>query len=144
MCKKVYLQNYTHFPSHCGEAQNYTAAHFKLHVADLLFCMLYEAITQEYPCIFISSAYTRTSGDCPLFGVESQRIPHCTGEFKSKSSVHLRYEDRASLRGGILYPFVYQLLTRGHVGGVVTHWSPTSEVGRSDPGPYVGKLVVAY
>ena len=27
---------------------------------------------------------------------------------------------------------------------MVTHWPPTSEMGGSNPGPYVGKLVVAY
>ena len=32
----------------------------------------------------------------------------------------------------------------GHGGAVVTHLPPTSEVGGSNPGPYVGKLVVAY
>ena len=31
-----------------------------------------------------------------------------------------------------------------HGGAVVTHFPPTSEVGGSKPGPYVGKLVVAY
>ena len=33
---------------------------------------------------------------------------------------------------------------RGQGGAVVTHLSPTSEVGGSNPGPYVGKLVVSY
>ena len=32
----------------------------------------------------------------------------------------------------------------GHGGSVVTHSPPTSEVGGSNPGPYMGKLVVAY
>ena len=32
----------------------------------------------------------------------------------------------------------------GHDGTVVTHSPPTSEVRGSNPGPYVGKLVVAY
>ena len=31
-----------------------------------------------------------------------------------------------------------------HSGEVVTHSPRTSEVGSSNPGPYVGKLVVAY
>ena len=31
----------------------------------------------------------------------------------------------------------------GPFGAVVTHSHPTSEVSRSNPGPYVGKLVVA-
>ena len=34
--------------------------------------------------------------------------------------------------------------TGGHGGAEVTHLPPTSEVGGSNPGPYVGKLVVAY
>ena len=29
-----------------------------------------------------------------------------------------------------------------HGGAVVTHWPPTSEVGGSNPEPYVGKMVV--
>ena len=33
---------------------------------------------------------------------------------------------------------------RGHGRAVVTYLPPTSEVGGSNPGPYVGKLVVAY
>ena len=33
---------------------------------------------------------------------------------------------------------------RGHSGAVVTHSPPTSEVSGSNPGPYVGKLAVAY
>ena len=33
---------------------------------------------------------------------------------------------------------------RGHGGAVVTHLPPTSEVGSSNPKPYVRKLVVAY
>ena len=33
---------------------------------------------------------------------------------------------------------------RGHSGAVVTHSPPTSEVGGSNTGPYVGKLIVAY
>ena len=33
---------------------------------------------------------------------------------------------------------------RGQGGTLVTHSPPTSEVGGSNPGPYVGKLVVAY
>ena len=36
------------------------------------------------------------------------------------------------------------MLMRGHGGAVVTHSPPTSEVWGSNPGPYVGKLVVAY
>ena len=32
----------------------------------------------------------------------------------------------------------------GHVGAVVTHSLPTSEVGGSNPVPYVEKLAVAY
>ena len=32
----------------------------------------------------------------------------------------------------------------GHGGKVVTHSTPPSEVGGSNTGPYVGKLVVAY
>ena len=32
----------------------------------------------------------------------------------------------------------------GHGGAVVTHSPPTSEVGGSNPRPYVEKLVVAY
>ena len=35
-------------------------------------------------------------------------------------------------------------MTCKHGGAVVTHSSPTSEVGGSNPGPYVGKFVVAY
>ena len=31
-----------------------------------------------------------------------------------------------------------------HCAAVVTHSPPTPEVGSSNPGPYVGKLVVAY
>ena len=34
--------------------------------------------------------------------------------------------------------------TRGHGGTVVTHLPPTSEVGSSNPEPYVGKLEAAY
>ena len=37
-----------------------------------------------------------------------------------------------------------QLNGRGHGGPVVTHSPANSEVGGSNPGPYVGKLVVAY
>ena len=33
---------------------------------------------------------------------------------------------------------------RGHSDAVVKHSPPTYEVGGSIPGPYVGKLVVAY
>ena len=33
---------------------------------------------------------------------------------------------------------------RGHGGAVVTHLTPTCEVGGSNPEPYVGKLVVSY
>ena len=32
----------------------------------------------------------------------------------------------------------------GHSGAVVTHSAPTSDVGGSNPGRYVGKLAVAY
>ena len=32
----------------------------------------------------------------------------------------------------------------GHGGALVTHSPPTSEVGGSNPGPFVLKLVVAY
>ena len=32
----------------------------------------------------------------------------------------------------------------GHGGAVVTHSPPTSEVGDSNPEPYVAKLVVVY
>ena len=35
-------------------------------------------------------------------------------------------------------------LERGHGGVVVTHSPPISEVSSSNPGPYVGKLVIAY
>ena len=35
-------------------------------------------------------------------------------------------------------------ILRGHGDTVVTHSPPTSEVSGSNPGPYVGKLVVAY
>ena len=31
----------------------------------------------------------------------------------------------------------------GHSGTVVTHFSPTSEVGGSNPEPYVGKIMVS-
>ena len=34
--------------------------------------------------------------------------------------------------------------TRGQLATMVRHLPPTPEVGGSDPGPYVGKLVVAY
>ena len=37
-----------------------------------------------------------------------------------------------------------QLPIRVHGGTVLTHSPPTSEVGGSNPGPYVGKLVIAY
>ena len=33
---------------------------------------------------------------------------------------------------------------KGHGGAVVAHMSPTSEVDGSNPGPYVGKMVVSY
>ena len=33
---------------------------------------------------------------------------------------------------------------RGLCGAVVTLWPPTSEVGGSNPRPFVGKLVIAY
>ena len=39
---------------------------------------------------------------------------------------------------------IFSLYLGGHGGAVVTHSPPTSEVGGSHPGPYVGKLVVAY
>ena len=39
-----------------------------------------------------------------------------------------------------LYTSVY----RGHGGTLVTHSPPTSEVGGSNPEPYVGKMVVSY
>ena len=39
---------------------------------------------------------------------------------------------------------IYDSLFRGHSGALVTHWPPTSEVGGSNPGPYVKKLVAAY
>ena len=42
---------------------------------------------------------------------------------------------------------VYYILLNSvpdHEGAVVTHLPPTSEVGGSNPRPYVGKLVVAY
>ena len=38
----------------------------------------------------------------------------------------------------------YMVLMIGHGGTVVKHLPPTSEDGGSNPGPYVGKLVVAY
>ena len=34
--------------------------------------------------------------------------------------------------------------SQGHGGAVVIPLPPTSEVGGSNPGPYVGKLVVTY
>ena len=37
----------------------------------------------------------------------------------------------------------YTPCARGHFGAVVTHSPPTSEVGSSNPGPYVGRLVVS-
>ena len=39
---------------------------------------------------------------------------------------------------------LYNTGRRGHGGAVVTYLPPTSEVDGSYPGPYVGKLVVAY
>ena len=39
---------------------------------------------------------------------------------------------------------VFKRYSGGHGSTVVTHLSPTSEVSGSNPGPYVGKLVVAY
>ena len=33
---------------------------------------------------------------------------------------------------------------RDHGGAVVTHSPPTSDVGGANPGPHVGKLIVAY
>ena len=44
-------------------------------------------------------------------------------------------------------PTPHQLLNdsvRGHGGAVVTNLPATSEVGSSNPSPYVGKLVAAY
>ena len=35
-------------------------------------------------------------------------------------------------------------ICRGQGGELATHLSPTSEVGGSNPGPYVGKLVAVY
>ena len=42
-----------------------------------------------------------------------------------------------------LYEYLYKVV-EGHGGAVVIHSPPTSEVGSSNPGPYVDKLVVAY
>ena len=48
--------------------------------------------------------------------------------------------------GLLLLVYIMFLLstTRVHGGAVVTHSPPTSEVGGSNPEPYVRKLVVAY
>ena len=40
--------------------------------------------------------------------------------------------------------YLLERRTAGNGGAVVTYLPPTSEVGGSNPGPYVGKLVVAY
>ena len=40
------------------------------------------------------------------------------------------------------YLYIFSLFC--HDGVVVTHSTPTSEVGSSNPRPYVGKLVIAY
>ena len=40
--------------------------------------------------------------------------------------------------------FDLAVVTGGHGDAVVTHAPPNSEVGSSNPEPYVGKLVVAY
>ena len=40
--------------------------------------------------------------------------------------------------------FSLRSLLGGHGRAVVTHWPPTSEVGGSNPKPYVGKFAVAY
>ena len=44
------------------------------------------------------------------------------------------------------YGFSYLLIITfgGHSGIVVTYLPPTSEVGGLNPGPFVGKFVVAY
>ena len=42
-----------------------------------------------------------------------------------------------------LYKSVF-VLKAGHSGAVVTHLPSTSEICGSNPGPYVGNLVVAY
>ena len=38
----------------------------------------------------------------------------------------------------------FKILNGGHGGAVVRHSPPNSEVSSSNPGPYVGKLLVAY
>ena len=48
-----------------------------------------------------------------------------------------------SLRWG-KFSICLNLTFRGHGDAVVTHSPPTSEVGNSNPRPYVGKLVVTY
>ena len=46
------------------------------------------------------------------------------------------------LKAGTIFVQIYSIL-RGHGGAVVTHLPPTSEVGGSNTGRYVGKLLAA-
>ena len=44
----------------------------------------------------------------------------------------------------IIRCYLYTFSIFSHGGVVITHSAPTSEVGGSNPRPYVGKLVIAY
>ena len=43
-----------------------------------------------------------------------------------------------------IYAKVMTVISKDHGDTVVKHLASTSEVGGSHPGPYVGKLVIAY
>ena len=91
---------------------------------------------------------------CCFGKAESEYQNHCTTQicghsiwqiFKSLVCV-LKF---MQLLVALLYKhnqFLHCLINpkRGHSGIVVTHWPPTPEVSGLNPGPYVGKLVVAY
>ena len=56
-----------------------------------------------------------------------------------KQTDRITYEDMS-----VEYPEFFCRIDGGHGGVAVINTPPTSEDGGSNPGPYVGKLVVAY
>ena len=57
----------------------------------------------------------------------------------------LNCKEAGAFRRAIIFQQILKLFTHngGNGGAVVTHSPPTSEVGSSNPKPYVGKMVVS-